>query len=92
MTGAGYEVEMAIPFSSLRSPRTEGPQIWGLDALRYYPRNFLHRLSNNAKDRNVECYLCQLEKISGFAGAPSLAWSPVVNAVRTVSQKPSSHT
>ncbi len=65
----GYEVEMAIPFSSLRFPRTQGPQTWGIDALRYYPRSFRHRLSNNAKDRNVECTLCQFEKISGFDGA-----------------------
>ncbi len=69
LTATGFEVEMAIPFSSLRFPRTAGPQIWGIDALRSYPRNFRHRLSNNARDRNVECYLCQLEKISGFAGA-----------------------
>ncbi len=69
LTAGGYEVEMAIPFSSLRFPRTPGPQTWGLDALRYYPRSFRHRLSNNNRDRNVECYLCQLEKISGFDGA-----------------------
>ncbi len=69
VTGSGYEVEMAIPFSSLRFPRAPGPQTWGLDALRYYPRSFRHRLSNNPKDRAVECYLCQLEKISGFDGA-----------------------
>ena len=69
LTAGGYEVEMAIPFSSLRFPRASGPQTWGLDALRYYPRSSRHRLSNNPKDRGVECYLCQLEKISGFDGA-----------------------
>ncbi len=67
--GAGYQVEMAIPFSSLRFPRTPGPHTWGIDAVRSYPRNFSHRLANNPLDRDVECYLCQLDKVSGFEGA-----------------------
>ena len=67
--GTGYQVEMAIPFSSLRFPRTAGPHTWGIDAVRFYPRNFSHRLANNPLNRDVECYLCQLDKISGFAGA-----------------------
>ncbi len=68
LSSKGYEVELAIPFSSLRFPRTHEAQTWGIDAVRYYPRSFSHRLSNNPLDRNVECYLCQLEKVSGFEG------------------------
>ncbi len=86
LTATGYEVEMAIPFSTLRFPRTPGPQTWGLDALRYYPRSFRHRLANNPKDRNVECYLCQLEKISGFDGASpgrNVEINPTLTAART---------
>lgn len=62
----GYVAEMAIPFSSLRFPRTTGPQVWGLDALRYWPRSSRHRLTSVPRDRANECHLCQLSKIVGF--------------------------
>ena len=39
ITDEGYVVEMAIPFSSLRFPRADGEQTWGIDALRIYPRD-----------------------------------------------------
>jgi len=68
ITETGYEVEIAIPFSSLRFPRTEGDQTWGFDALRFYPRNQRHRLASQPMDRNVSCYLCQVSKMTGFAG------------------------
>ena len=68
ITETGYEVEIAIPFSSLRFPRTEGDQTWGFDALRFYPRNKRHRFASQPMDRNVSCYLCQISKMTGFAG------------------------
>ncbi|MEA2561326.1 MAG: hypothetical protein QOH06_2830 [Acidobacteriota bacterium] len=68
ITETGYEVEIAIPFSSLRFPRAEGDQTWGFDALRFYPRNQRHRIAAQPMDRNVSCYLCQVSKMTGFAG------------------------
>lgn len=68
ITESGYEVEIAIPFSSLRFPRTEGDQTWGFDAVRFYPRNQRHRIASQPMDRNVSCYLCQVSKMTGFAG------------------------
>jgi uncharacterized protein DUF5916/cellulose/xylan binding protein with CBM9 domain len=66
---AGYIVEMQIPLSQLRFPKIEGKQTWGIDLLRFYPREHRYRFSNNAQDRNVNCYLCQFEKIQGLEGA-----------------------
>ncbi|MFL6290939.1 MAG: DUF5916 domain-containing protein, partial [Thermoanaerobaculia bacterium] len=86
VTGSGYEVEIAIPFSSLRFPRTEGDQIWGFDALRFYPRNQRHRIASQPMDRNVSCYLCQVSKMAGFAGVtPGLNMElvPTLTATRT---------
>ncbi|MCP4153663.1 MAG: carbohydrate binding family 9 domain-containing protein [bacterium] len=65
----GFCVEMAIPFSSLRFQRKKENQTWGIDAIRSYPRNLRHMFSLFPWDRNNNCYMCQAEKIVGFAGA-----------------------
>jgi hypothetical protein len=36
VTSEGYEVEMAIPFSSLRFPQSDGELTWGFDFVRRY--------------------------------------------------------
>ncbi len=69
ITEEGYVVEMAIPFSSLRFQHTEGDQIWGVDAVRSYPRDVRHHIGLYARDRDNNCYYCQMEKLIGFAGA-----------------------
>lgn len=67
----GYVVEMAIPFSSLLFQRKSSNQhqVWGIDAMRSYPRNVRHLISLFPWDRNNNCYMCQAEKLIGFAGA-----------------------
>jgi len=62
----GFIVEMQIPLNQLRFPQVDGKQNWGIDLLRFYPRDHRYRLSNNAQDRNVNCYLCQFQKIRGL--------------------------
>ena len=62
----GFTVEMAIPFSQLRFPRTAGEQTWGIDVLRFRPRAQRVRISNNTQDRNRNCYLCQFEQVHGL--------------------------
>jgi Domain of unknown function (DUF5916)/Carbohydrate family 9 binding domain-like len=82
----GYTVEISIPFSQLRFPRTDGPQVWGIDVLRFYPRKDRSRLSSNAQNRGRNCYLCQLGKIDGFAAAEpgrGLEVVPALTATRT---------
>ncbi|MES1241557.1 MAG: DUF5916 domain-containing protein [Acidobacteriota bacterium] len=83
---SGYVVEMAIPFSSLRFPRSQGEQTWGFDALRFYPREQRRRIASQPMDRNVNCYLCQISKMTGFAGVTpgrNVELDPTVTAVRT---------
>jgi hypothetical protein len=67
ITEEGYIVEMAIPFSSLKFPREGGMQIWGFDAVRSYPRKVRHHIGSFPRDRNNNCYFCQLEKLTGFS-------------------------
>ncbi|HEX7180293.1 MAG TPA: DUF5916 domain-containing protein [Thermoanaerobaculia bacterium] len=86
INGSGYEVEIAIPWSSLRFPRTEGGQTWGFDALRFYPRSQRHRISSHPLDRNITCYLCQASKMTGFSGVTpgrNMEITPTVTSNRT---------
>lgn len=85
ITETGFIVEMRIPLSQLRFPETDGKQTWGIDLLRIYPRDFRYRLSNNASDRAVNCYLCQFEKFEGLPEArPSrdLEIAPTLTVLR----------
>jgi len=68
ITDFGYAVEVAIPFNQLRFPSGGDIQTWGFEADRSYPRNVRHRMSTHPRDRNRNCLLCQLNKITGFQG------------------------
>ncbi len=86
ITEDGYVVEVAIPFRQIRFPRTTGPQTWGIEAFRSYPRNVRYRMSSRFTDRAKDCVLCQENKISGFQGiAPgrNLEVTPTVTTTRT---------
>jgi len=86
ITSWGYAVEMAIPFSSLRFQRTDGPQIWGFDAVRRYPRDHAYHIGTFPRDRSNNCYLCQSIKIQGFEDVRpgrSIEVDPTVIAFRT---------
>jgi hypothetical protein len=82
----GWSAEMRVPFSTLRFQRSEGPQIWGFDAVRFYPRSTSAQMGAFARDRNNNCYLCQAIEIEGFAGVSpgrNLEIVPTMVASRT---------
>jgi hypothetical protein len=86
ITESGWSAEFEIPFSTLRFQRSEGPQVWGFDAVRLYPRNLSHQMGSFARDRSDNCYLCQAHKIEGFAGVSpgrNLEVVPTLTASRT---------
>jgi hypothetical protein len=86
ITSWGYAVEMAIPFSSLRFQRTGGPQVWGFDAVRRYPRDHPYHIGTFPRDRSNNCYLCQSIKIQGFEDVSpgrNIELDPTVIAFRT---------
>lgn len=85
-TDGGYDLEVGIPFSSLRFPATPGPQTWGLIIDRSYPRSVRHRMRSAPLDRNTTCLLCHANKITGFQGmAPgnALEATPTLTASRS---------
>lgn len=80
----GYSVEIAIPFSTLRFQRVTGDQIWGVDAVRSYPRDVRRHISLYPRDRDDNCYRCQMDKLIGFEGATpgrNIEITPTVSAV-----------
>ena len=86
ITEEGYVVEVAIPFKSLRFPRTAEPQTWGFMAFRSYPREVRHRMRSHPTDRNLACLLCQMNKMEGIQGVDpgrNVEVTPTLTAVRT---------
>ena len=86
ITDWGYSVELGIPFSSLRFQRSNGTQIWGLNAVRGYPRTVSYQIWNAPYDRSNSCRVCQFVKIEGFEGVSpgrNLEINPTVTALQT---------
>lgn len=68
ITDWGWAVEIAIPLSQLRFHAVEGPQTWGFSAERSWPRDARHRMTSHQRSRNINCILCQFNKLTGFEG------------------------
>ncbi len=85
ITPDGYVVEIAIPFASLRFPRTDEEQTWGFSLFRDYWRENRHQIGSIPNDRNRNCQVCQYAKMSGLRGiAPgrNLEFDPTFTARR----------
>jgi hypothetical protein len=83
ITETGYIVEMRLPFSSLRFPRSADGMTWGIDVVRIYPRDQRYRIGLHPIDRGNNCYLCQASKLVGFEGvapARSIELDPTLTA------------
>ncbi len=90
ITGEGYVVEIAIPFSSLRFQQVDGEQVWGMGAGRKYSRSIDYRTALTKTDRNESCYLCRVAKIVGFENATpgrNIEFDPTVSGFLTQERK-----
>ncbi len=86
LTDWGWAAELRVPFRSLSFQRSPGPQVWGFDAIRGYPRSTFKQMGAFPRDRNNNCYLCQAIRIAGFAGITpgrNLEVDPTLTATRT---------
>src|SRR6185503_5766946 len=82
----GYTVEVSVPFSSLRFPRVTGVQTWGFMAMRDMPRSTRFRMRSAYSDRNRNCLVCQLDKVTGFEAITpgrNLEFDPTATLART---------
>jgi len=86
LTDLGYEVEIAIPFNQLRFQNLDGPQVWGVDAIRSYPRVERHHIGLFPRERGANSYLAQEDKMVGFEVASvgrNLELVPTLTATAT---------
>lgn len=70
ITSTGWNVEIAIPFSSLRYKRGT-PQHWGIILFRNYPRDFRYEIASSPIPRGSNCFLCHERKLTGLEAVPS---------------------
>ena len=65
VTDSGFQVELAIPFSSLRFPNRP-TQEWRVEFFRYHEREVTRELSWCAYDRDESCWPCQWGTLTGI--------------------------
>lgn len=69
ITADGWQVEVAIPFASLRFPdRPGGEQVWRAVFWRDRKRDFRRRDSWAAMDRDEPCWMCNFGTLRGIEG------------------------
>ena len=68
ITAEGYQVEMAIPFRSIRFPNGARSHTWGIAFFRSYPRTVRHQIMSVSLDRSNNCFLCQIARLEGLEG------------------------
>ena len=89
ITALGYDVEIAIPFHQLRFKKSPGKQTWGFSAERSWPRQDRHRMESHPRDRNNNCLLCIINKISGLEAITpgnNLEFDPTLTVQRSDSR------
>lgn len=69
ITDEGYIVEFAIPLSTMNFSQSDAEKTWGVEFVRFYPREHMYRISHIQYDRNNACDLCQMQPVKGFAQA-----------------------
>lgn len=70
ITKDGWDLELRIPFSSLRYKKAD-PQTWGILLYRNYPRDRRYQFFANKLPKGGNCFICNENKIVGLAGLPA---------------------
>lgn len=63
VTAHGYVVTIEIPFSSLKIPHNDHPQLWRIVFFRNWARSVRHQITQVKLDYNNPCILCQAEVV-----------------------------
>ena len=69
LTADGYQVEVRIPFSTLRFRHLPGDKRWRVLLFRNWPRDKRHQLSSVAVPRGSGCFQCQWAPYTGLSEA-----------------------
>ena len=69
ITPTGWNLEIRIPFSSLRYSKEQAPT-WGIMLYRNYPRDRRYQFFTNRLPRDVSCFICNSSKLTGLTALP----------------------
>ncbi len=69
LTNTGYQVEVALPLRIFNFNEQLDIQNWGMEFIRFYPRDKDMRISHLNIDHGNSCWLCQMPTFTGFEGA-----------------------
>lgn len=89
LTDEGYDVEVRIPFSTLRFPTGIGDQRWGISLFRNYPRDKRHQLTSHKVPRDSNCFPCEWVEYDGMSGVqqgPNLEIVPTLTMGKSQSR------
>jgi hypothetical protein len=70
ITAQGWQLELRIPFSSLRY-KSADVQTWGVILYRNYPRDRRYQMFTHRLPRDTNCFVCNYSKITGLEHLPS---------------------
>jgi hypothetical protein len=66
ITDSGYQVELAIPFASLRFPQVE-EQVWRVEIYRHHYRESHYEIGWAPYNRDESCWPCQWGTVTGIS-------------------------
>lgn len=69
VTPTGWNLEIRIPFSSLRYGNETSPT-WGILLYRNYPRDRHYQFFSARLPRDVSCFICNSSKLTGLTNLP----------------------
>ncbi|HEX5856289.1 MAG TPA: DUF5916 domain-containing protein, partial [Thermoanaerobaculia bacterium] len=69
ITKDGWVLEMRVPFSSLRYPRSD-KQTWAILLYRNYPRDFRYQMFSAKLPRGGNCFICRSNSLTGLENLP----------------------
>ena len=70
ITSSGWNLEIRIPFSSLRYDAAAAP-VWGITLFRNYPRAFRYEIATAPQPSDAPCFICNQNRLVGLGGLPS---------------------
>ena len=70
ITPQGWELEIRIPFASLRYKAAD-IQTWGIILYRNYPRDRRYQMFTHKLPRGSACFVCNYNKITGLTNLPT---------------------
>jgi hypothetical protein len=90
ITSTGWNLEIRVPFSSLRYSRERAPA-WGILLYRNYPRDRHYQFFTARLPREASCFICNSSRLTGLTDLPQsshLVMVPYASSQRIDAPRP----